>query len=182
MKQFMVITCIAFAVASCNNEDKNKTTSETGETKMVAAADVKLPIPLEKPYRNWQIGSTENVVAAMNALKAYVDKDYAALAAVTGDSLEVQFDNYYAKMSRDSAMKFFSADRPRYNDLKITMYDYVSVISADKTEEWVTLWYKQAWKNEKGVADSLAITDDVKLKNGKMIELDEKTQHIPAKK
>ena len=36
-----------------------------------------------------------------------------------------------------------------YKELKVNMYDYVSVISGDKSEEWVTLWYKQWWKNEK---------------------------------
>jgi hypothetical protein len=182
MKQFIVITCLALALASCNNADQEKKDAQLTEVKAAPVADVKLPIPLEKPYRNWQIGSTENVVAAMNALKSYVDKDFTALAATIGDSLELQFDNYYATMSRDSVIKFFAADRPKYTDLKITMYDYVSVISADKKEEWVTMWYKQSWKNEKGAADSIAVTDDVKLKNGKMIELDEKTQHIPAKK
>ena len=62
------------------------------------------------------------------------------------------------------------------------MYDYVSVISADKKDEWVTMWYKQAWKNERGVADSVAVVDDCKMHNGKMIELDEKVQRYPAKK
>jgi hypothetical protein len=153
MKQLLVIACLVVAAAGCNNEDKTKTTSEAGETKTAAAAEVKLPIPLAAPYRNWQIGSTENVVAAMNSLKTFMDKDYTAMAATIGDSLELDFDNYQAKLSHDSAVNMFTGMRNMYNDLKVTMYDYVSVISADKKEEWVTLWYKQAWKNDKGVLD-----------------------------
>jgi hypothetical protein len=183
MKQLMVITCLAFAVASCNNDDKNKTTSETGETKTVPAADVKLPFPLDKPYRGWQImENNDNTIAAMNCLKTFVDKDFAAMAASLGDSLDLRLDGYAAKLSRDSASKVLSAQRPMYNDLTITMYDYESVISADKKDEYVTLWYKQAWKDDKGKGDSLNIVDDCKMKNGKMIELDEKIQHFPAKK
>ena len=76
----------------------------------------------------------------------------------------------------------FTNIRNDYHDLVITMDDYVSVISADKKTEWVTLWYKQAWKDAKGKADSLNITDDCKIVNGKMAVLDEKIQHFQAKK
>lgn len=181
MKQFIVIFCLGIALASCNNADKDKKESEPVEVKEAPVAEVKLPFPLQKPYRNWQMGSNENVVASMNALKAWVDKDFTALAALTGDSVEVNFDYLNATMSRDSVMKMFTASRAMYNDLIITMYDYESVISADKKDEWVTLWYKQNWKNDKGVADSLSVTNDIKMKNGKMIELDEKTSHFPKK-
>jgi hypothetical protein len=182
MKQFIAIICLGVALASCNNTATDKKDSETTAAKVETGSNAKLPFPLQSPYKNWQMGSTENVVASMGALKAFVDKDFAALAALTGDSLEVRFDYYHATLSRDSAMKMFASQRPMYNDLTITMYDYESVISADKKDEWVTLWYKQAWKNDKGVADSLNIIDDCKMKDGKMIELDEKVQHFPAKK
>ena len=180
MKQLLGILCLAFAVVSCNNEDKAKT--ETTETKATAPADVKLPIPLDRPYRNWQMAdNNDNTIAALNSLKAFIDKDYTALAATIGDSIEVRLDGYAAKMSRDSAVKVFTAQRPMYVDLAITLYDYESVVSADKNDEYVTIWYKQTWKDDKGKADSLNIVDDCKMKNGKMIQLDEKVQRFPAK-
>jgi hypothetical protein len=181
MKQFIVIICLGIALAACNNTSTTATES-TGATTVKSAEDVKLPFALERPYKNWQVGSIENVVAAMSALKTFVDKDFTTLAGIIGDSIEVKFDYYQAKMNRDSAMKMFIAQRAIYNDLTINMYDYESVISEDKKDEWVTIWYKQSWKNEKGVADSLAIIDDCKMKNGKMIELDEHIQHYPVKK
>ncbi len=181
MKQFMLISCLAFVLASCNEAGNDKKDSEPTKVEGVKIDEPKLPFPLEQPYKNWQIGNTENVVAAMNTMKAYIDKDFSALAAGIGDSLELNFDYLHVKMSRDSAINFFKADRPKYNDLSVTMYDYVSVISADKKSEWVTLWYKQSWKNEKGVPDSMAVTDDIRMENGKMVELDEKTSHFPKK-
>lgn len=180
MKQIIAIICLAVAVASCNNGATTTSgTDSTGATK--PAADVALPFKLDKPYRNWNIGSTENVAAVMTALKAFNDKDFAALGTGIGDSIELRFDYYTAKLSRDSAVKFFAAERAKYGDIAISMYDYVSVISADKTEEYVTLWYKQTWTDAKGVADSLSIVNDCKMKNGKMIELDEKAQHFAKK-
>ena len=128
------------------------------------------------------MNGTENVANAMAALKSFVDKDYTALAASMGDSVEISMDYFVAKLSRDSAVKVFTGARAMYNDLAITMYDYESVISADKTMEYVTIWYKQTWKNDKGVGDSLSVVNDFRMKNGKMVELDEKVRHYPAKK
>ncbi|MBX9784160.1 MAG: hypothetical protein K2X48_12795 [Chitinophagaceae bacterium] len=181
MKQIFVLLCFAFAVISCNNENKESKAAAPATTDGAATTDVKLPFELAGPYRNWQIGSTENVAAAMAGLKAFVDNDFTALAAVTGDSLDLDFDLFQAKLSRDSAMKFFTNARGMYNDLKITMYDYVSVISADKKAEWVTIWYKQSWKDAKGVADSMNVVNDIRLEKGKMVELDEKTSHFMKK-
>jgi len=182
MKQLFVISCLAFALAGCNDPATKTPGADSIGTTAKTADETVLPFTLVKPYKNWQIGSTENVVSAMAGLKAFVDKDYTALAASLGDSVEVRFDNFHGVFSRDSAVKMFTAQRNTYSALVITMYDYVSVISADKKDEWVTMWYKQAWKNDKGVADSLAVVDDCKMHNGKMIELDEKVQRYPGKK
>ena len=44
------------------------------------------------------------------------------------------------------------------------------------------MWYKQIWQDSKGKWDSANVVDDFKMKNGKMIILDEKMQRFPAKK
>jgi hypothetical protein len=180
MKQIFAFLCLVFALDSCNNAD-TKTAEATTSDAAPAAAEVTLPYTLSAPYKGWSLGSNENVAAAMNGLKAFVDKDYTALAAATGDSLQLDFDLYQAKLSRDSAMKFFADARNMYTDLTITMHDYVSVVSADKTYEWVTLWYKQSWKDAKGVADSVNVVNDIRMQNGKMIQLDEKVSHFQKK-
>ena len=182
MKQMILIICLAVAMASCNNAGTKQSGSDSTATTVKTSSKVTLPFTLDRPYRNWQTGSDENVAVAMGGLKAYIDKDFTALGAAIGDSLNVRFDYYHASLSRDSAVKMFTAQRAMSGDIIITMYDYESVISEDKKDEYVTLWYKQNWKNEKGIADSLSVIDDCKMKNGKMIELDEKIQHFPVKK
>lgn len=179
MKQFFMLAAIPFLIIACNNAD-NKT-AEPATTEDKSTTEVKLPFSLEMPYRNWAIGSNENVVAAMNIMKAYIDNDVTAMAAGVGDSVIFDFDYFQATMSRDSAMKFFTADRSKYSELKINVYDYVSVISADKKSEWVTIWYKQSWKDTKGVADSMNVVDDIRLEKGKMVELSEKVSHFMKK-
>ena len=180
MKQLLSMACIILLLASCNNEKKDEP-KEATETATPAAA-VTLPYTPAMPYRNWQMGSEQNSLMAMTGLKAWENKDYAGLKAVLGDSVELTMDGYHAMLSRDSAMNFFKSGRENYAEVNITMYDWESVISADKKSEYVTLWYKQTWKDNKGVKDSLNVTDDIKIANGKMIELDEKIQHFPAAK
>ena len=179
MKQFILLTSLVLIMAACNNAD-NKT-SATATTDAAPAAEVKLAFALAEPYKNWAIGSTENVAAAMNCLKAFIDNDFTTLSSLIGDSLTLDFDQFQARLSRDSAVNFFKAARPMYNDLKITMYDYVSVISADKKAEWVTLWYKQVWTDPKGVVDSMNYVNDIRLENGKMVELNEKGSRFMKK-
>lgn len=174
--------CVAFIFAGCN--DNKKEEKATTEAPVTATTETKAPLPysLQKPYKNWEIGSHQNVVNAMSTLKAFVDKDFAALEAGIGDSLEVTFDNMDEKMAKDSAMKMFTKMRSGYGEIKVVMYDYVPVISADKNDEWVTMWYKQVWQDSKGKWDSASVVDDCKMKNGKLIQLDEKMQRYPAKK
>jgi len=181
MKQTIAIICLAIAVASCNNAATSTSGKDSTVIVPMNAPDLNLPFKLDEPYKNWQIGSKENAVAAMNALKAFVDKDFTKFASLTGDSLDVVFDYLHEKMSRDSATKFFASGRAMYNDLAISMNDYESVISADKKDEWVTIWYKQTWKNSKGVPDSINVINDIKMKDGKMIVLSEMTGHFPKK-
>ena len=51
----------------------------------------------------------------------------------------------------------------------------------NKKTEWVTLWYKQSWKDAKGVADSMNVVNDIRMENGKMVQLDEKVSHYQKK-
>lgn len=180
MKQIFLVAGLAFILAACNTETKDA--GKADKPAETSAAKVDYPFTPPQPYRGWQMGSEQNTLVAMNALKAWTDKDYAKLGANIGDSLDITFDGFKAKMIRDSAVSFLKAQRMNYADVTITMYDWESVISADKKAEYVTMWYKQAWTDAKGVKDSLNVIDDCKMANGKMIELDEKIQHFPAKK
>ena len=72
-----------------------------------------------------------------------------------------------------------------WNDLdsvKIKMDDWEPVISKDKKDQWVTVWYTQIMKDKKGKIDSLSVIDDAKIINGKIAILDEKVRHFPKSK
>lgn len=62
--------------------------------------------------------------------------------------------------------------------MEVKMDDWESVISKNKKEEWVTLWYRQKWEDMNGRKDSADIIDDLKLKDGKIVRLDEYTRKL----
>lgn len=181
MKLLLTLAAATCLLASCNN-DGNKEAATEGTSVMAAGPNIVYPYTPEKPYRGWQMGSEENTVVAMKALKSWEDGDYANLAATLSDSVDLRFDGFQEKMSHDSAVSFLKTAREKYKDVKITMHDWESVISADKKDEYVTLWYKQVWTDNKGVKDSVNVVDDCKISNGKLIELDEKVQRFASAK
>jgi len=67
-------------------------------------------------------------------------------------------------------------------NVKVIMDDFESVKSKDGTKEYVSLWYKQKKQDLKDKWDSLEVMDDLLIKNGEIVSIDEKTRHYPAKK
>jgi len=95
-----------------------------------------------------------------------------------GDSIRVQFDGMDKKMSNDSLKAMLTNGWNSYKTVKERMEDWESVISKDKSEEWVTLWYTQSWETREGVKDSSAIINDLQIKDGKIIRLSEHTRKL----
>ncbi len=183
MKQVLVIAFTVFFALGCN--DKSGTT----DTKTTDTTTSSLPMEkmdyaytLEQPYQDWQPGDQKHAANVMKSLKAYENGDIDACVAAFGDSVELRFDGYRDKLSNDSLKKMFAKSRGEISALKVKMSDWESVISKDKKDEWVTLWYKEITTDKKGKTDSLSIVDDLKIVNGKITLLDQKIQHFPAVK
>jgi hypothetical protein len=161
----LFIAVTALALFSCNNKEKTATTETTTETP-------KYPYTIDHPD-NWDIGSTANTMVALSALKAFEDGKIDESMAYFADSVRVLMDGLDKKMSKDSLKAMLVPQREMYKSLRIKMDDWESVIAKDKSEEWVTLWYKQYWETTDGVKDSLSVIDDLKMKNGKIEWLSE---------
>jgi len=184
MKKLLFILCTTIFAVGCNDKSgstdaKSSDTTKVAETKM---EKIDYPYTLDRPYQDWQPGDQKHAVTVMSALKGFENGDIAASMKGFGDSINIRFDGFRQKFSHDSLATFFTGARAQYASLKIDMGDWESVISKDGKEEWVTLWYKQNMTDKKGKADSLAVINDFKIVNGKIVELDEKIQHFPAAK
>lgn len=183
MKQLLFISCIAL-LAACNDAGTANTAKDSTAT--TAAAEKKamptMPYTLSKPYKNWQPGDQQHALTVMNSLKAWENGDIPKSMEAFADSVEINFDNWVGKFSKDSLAKQFTTYRGTLSSAVIKMEDWESVIAEDKSEEYVTLWYKQYNTDKKGKTDSVFCINDAMIKNGKIASLSEAVRHYPAKK
>lgn len=175
---------VSFFIAGCN-ENKSATTdapADTAKTPAKAISSLDFPYQLEKPYAEWQMGDPMHAVNVMKSLKAFETNNIAESVSYFGDSLDFRADYFQQKLPHDSLMGFFTSMRNDYKNVTVKMNDWESVISKDKKIEYVTMWYKQITTDKNGKTDSIAVVDDCRIVNGKIVELDEKIQHYAVKK
>ncbi len=178
MKKLFIIFLGTIAFTACNtNSDSGSQTSSDSTATATTAEKVNYPYTIDHPDY-WNIGSSENTQTALTALKGYEDGDIDKSVAQFGDSVHLQFDAFDTTLSKDSLKTMFTRTRSNLKSMNVKMGDWESVVSKDGKEEWVTLWYKQKWEDNSGKQDSAAIIDDVQLKNGKIIRLDEYTRKL----
>ncbi|SFD58210.1 hypothetical protein SAMN05518672_102492 [Chitinophaga sp. CF118] len=184
MKTFVLLTCtILFAIACKNPNSKSENpSSDSAKTVGTTMEELNYPYTLSKPYKDWQPGDKKNALMVMQMIKAWETKNIPECASYFADSVDFQLDYFHKVIQHDSIPKLIEWSWADYASVNIKMDDWESVISSDKKDEWVTLWYKQNWIDKKGKADSLNIVNDVKILNGKIVVFDEKIQHFPTTK
>jgi hypothetical protein len=178
MKKLLIIALVYVFVMGCNNETASteKTASAADSTEKVDYAY----LPSNHDPINWEPGSQKNLALALNTLKAFENGNIEEALKGFADSIWWSVDKFDAKISKDSLRAWFSKSWQNMSGVKIKMNDYESVISKDKKEEWVTLWYKEYDTDKAGKTDSTAYVDDLKIENGKIAILDEKGRKYPV--
>ena len=171
MKKMILILSVVL-LSSCNKKEESAKNDPSDSS-----------IKMDYPYKiknpdNWAVGSSENTMVALKALKSWENGNLDETLTYFGDSVIVKFDALDKKMSNDSLKVFFTKNRNKYKTIKENVEDWESVISKDKSEEWVTIWYTDISETKNGVKDSIAIVNDLKLKDGKIIRIDEYTRKL----
>ena len=164
---------------SCNNDGTTSTEVKNDSTVSTSneSASPNYPYTIDHPD-NWETGSRENTAVALNALKAFENGDVEKSMEYFGDSVHLLFDGMDMTVGKDSMQSMFKSMRSSLKNMNIKMLDWESVISKDKNEEYVTLWYKQINEDMNGKKDSFDLVNDLKLKNGKIIQLSEYTRKL----
>ena len=99
----------------------------------------------------------------LNCLKKYIDGDIKGSTAYFANTAEFIADKFRFRGSRDSLTKIISDMRN------------VSVTVTKEFDSWMTVYYP----DKKGKTDSIYCTDDVLVKDGKIIQYDEKQRSFP---
>ncbi|WP_316785422.1 hypothetical protein [Pedobacter frigiditerrae] len=174
MKKLSFLFLLALSFAACQNKETTATAGSSADT-------TKYPYTIKDP-EEWEMNKDpKNLLAAMNAVKAFENLDTAALKEFIGDSINLVVDGYEFKGLKAEFIKSAQEEMNKYKNITITLQDRESVINKDKTEEWVSLWYKQVHETKDGKKDSLNFFNDLRIKNGKVIIWSEYIQHPMAK-
>lgn len=176
MKKFFLLMLPLGLLAGCDSSKEKKE-----ESAAPASAKPNYAYTIDKPD-NWDIGSTKNTEVSLAALKAFENNKIDDCLQYFADTVRWRTDYMEGKFTKDSLKSQFTGAWSQMASLKINMHDFESVISKDKKDEYVTLWYVQTMTDKKGKTDSMAVVNDLKLVNGKIVALDETFRHFPAKK
>lgn len=177
MRKMLILCLLVYISISCNNPAGKETakTDSAGTAKPVYAYTINKP-------DNWDMGSSQNTAVALNALKAFENNKIDESLGYFADTVLWKSDHMEGKYSKDSLKAMFVGAWNGMASTKIDMHDFESVISKDKKDEYVTMWYVQTTTDKKGKTDSVAVINDLKISNGKITELDEAIRHFKAKK
>ncbi|HXS57267.1 MAG TPA: hypothetical protein VN726_14145 [Hanamia sp.] len=178
MKKLWLVLLTGFVFNSCGNNKSSQMASSSDSTAQNASVQNASTQKMNYPYTidqpdNWDIGSAENTMVALSALKAYENGNVDESMKYFGDSVRLEFDKMDTTLSHDSLTAMFTRERKNIKSMNVRMDDWESVVSKDKKDEWVTLWYREKWVTSKGKIDSADVINDLKMKNGKIIRLDE---------
>lgn len=177
-----ILFLFAAGLFACNNSESTASKeTPTQETKVAAMSTNDFAYPV-KDWADWQPGSIDNLKMVLQALKEFENGNMEAAVKDFADSVHLAFDQMEGTFPRDSVRKMFAAERSSIKSMKIDMDDYESVKSKDGKQEYVSLWYKQVWEDQKGNKDSIEQMDDLKIVNGKIASLNEKSRRYPKKK
>jgi hypothetical protein len=174
MRSFALLFMGLCLIAACKDE-------ATETQPLIQAENITYAYTIKHEADYWDKGNQQNVALVLNALKAFETGNVEESMKYFGDSVTFRTDYVDTKFSNDSLKAAFTGYRNDLVSLTVEMQDWETVISKDKKYEWVGLWYKEKWTDKAGKTDSAYVMDDVRVENGKIVELDEKKRHYPGK-
>jgi len=170
MKQFLFLLVLFAIFSGCNSHSsQSEAMADTASTKE------QLSYPFTPKYSiNWRPGDEKNALLVLNCLRKYVDGDIKGCVSYFADTSEFVADKFYFRGSRDSLEAVIGGMRHASTSVSKDFDSWMTLYYPDKDDTWVTLWYTEKMTDKQGKVDSIYYTDDVLVKNGKIVHYDEK--------
>jgi hypothetical protein len=178
MKKTLLLVLLSVAFLGCGNQPKQEE-SKTDST----AKKEPLVYPFTAKYSlNWQPGDERNAVLALTSFKKYVDGDVKGAFDYFADSIEFIMDKFHFVGKKDSLVTMMIPMRAAIASMSVQPDTWITTYYPDKKDTWVTIWSTQKWTDKKGKTDSVYLVDDILIKDGKILEVDEKQREFPVPK
>jgi hypothetical protein len=176
MKQSLLLIFSSMVLFACSGDESKQVEAKTDS----AAKKEPLSYPFTAKYSlNWQPGDEQNAVVALNSLKKYVDGDVKGSFEYAADSIIYIADKFYFKGTKDSLEALMTPMRAQLISMSFQPDTWLTAYYPEKKDTWVTIWGVQKWTDKKGKIDSFYLTDDIRVKDGKILEIDEKMRLYP---
>ena len=175
MKQVLFLCPLFVFIAGCNS-NSSRSAGKTDST----IANEKLSYPFTPKYSiNWRPGDEKNAVMVLSCLRKYVDGDIKGCVSYFADTAEFLADRFHFRGSRDSLENIIGDMRRASASVSKDFDSWMTTYYPDNGDTWVTLWYTEKMTDKQGKQDSVYYADDVLIKNGKIVEYDEKQRLFP---
>ncbi len=170
----LIFSIIVFFGCSSNGPEQ-----EPAKTDSTAKKEL-LIYPYTATYSlNWQPGDEKNAVLVLNSIKKYMDGDLKGAFSNFADSITFDADEFHFSGTKDSLEKLMTPMRAQSISMSFQPDTWLTAYYPDKQDSWVTVWGVQKWTLQNGKLDSFYIAEDVKVKDGKIVEVDEKMRVYP---
>jgi hypothetical protein len=181
MKKMLFVAAGLF-VFGCNSP-KEPDTQKPAEAE-VKEADTKITLPAKIFYDGTAtIGKTENIAVVMNFNLDFIAAKLDNLGSYCADSVTYTLaDGTYFNGVRDSAVAIVKAWRESMTAARQSYIYAIAVDNKDKGDEWVMQWIDEEHDYKNGKKEHMNLHEDYRMVNGKIREIFQYSQAVPAKK
>ena len=184
MKKIIVFVFTSLVITACN--DSTPTASDAKDSAASGrntAGNQNIDFVYTTDKRSdWVPGDPQHAAMVMKSLKAFETGNIDDGKQYFADTVIFRGDGILYKGTRDSILSAFKKDRAALKEFVITIHDWQSVKSASRGEEFVRMWRSEKYTDANGKKDSVEVTEDIKIVNGKIASIDKKVRHDPKEK
>lgn len=166
MKKLLILLMAIPVFMACNNEKKE---DKTGEDKKDTKMSEPVNLPYKAEYSDFKMGDPNNTKLVLDFYKTFEENRMDDGKAMLTDSVSVSFaDGNKFMGTKDSLVAMGKQFRSSYTAYRVTIDACMSVHENVKNEDWVLVWDRAYFTDQKGKSDSSGGQSYWQIKNGKI--------------
>jgi len=167
MKRLLILVTAISVFMACNNEKKKD--DKMGDDKKDTKMSEKIDLPYQADYSDFKMGDPNHTKLVLDFYKTFEENRMEDGKTMLNDSVAVNFaDGNKFTGPADSLISMGKQVRGSYTAYKVKIDACMAVHANDKNEDWVLIWDRSYFTDQKGKADSAGGQSYWQIKNGKI--------------